>query len=228
MRSLLFIAGVSSVAFLGCSDKELNSPAATTAGQNQKLTDNTYQLTSDEAEVLIAASQSALDRLIEFANAGDGYGVAELIAMKQVSKVPSGTKCLIIDPGFMTHEIRILEGLHSGEAAFVPAEFVIPADQLPHEADEPHASRTAAEAAARDEAAQLAAIEEDAKFRTWTSASGKHTTEAKIISYANGVVTLENRAAKRIKLEATKLSESDREFIDQWRRERRYMQSTNR
>jgi hypothetical protein len=183
-------------------------------------------LTSGEAEVLIAANQSALDRLIKFANAGDSYGVAELIATKQVSKVPSGTKCLIIDPGFMTHEIRILEGLHSGEAAFVPAEFVTPADQQPHEADEQQAFQTAAEQVARDEAAQKAAIDEEAKFRTWTSASGKYTREAKIISYANGIVTLENRAAKRIKLDVTKLSEADREFVDKWRSERRHMRST--
>jgi len=222
MRSFLSIACLTSVALSGCTDAEPSPPAATAAtGASQSQASNIYQLTSEEAEVLIAASKSALDQLITFANASDSYGVAELIAMKQVSKVPSGTKCLIIDPGFMTHEIRILEGLHAGETAFVPAEFVVPTDREEQPAEAEQAARIVAEQASRDEAAQRAAMEEEAKFRTWTSASGKHSTEARIVSYANGVVTLENRAGKRTKVEASKLSKADLVFVARWRNERK-------
>jgi hypothetical protein len=180
---------------------------------------NIYLLSNGDADILIAASQSALDRLIKFANAEDGYGIAELISTKQISKVPSGTKCRIIDPGFMTHEIRILEGLHADEAAFVPAEFVRAAD-LEEQQYEEQAVLTAAEQEADQQAEQRAAIEEAARYRNWTSISGKHTIEAKIVSYANGVVTLENRSGKKIKVETTKLSDVDRVFIDKWRTER--------
>jgi hypothetical protein len=63
---------------------------------------------------------------------------------------------------------------------------------------------------------------EDEKYRTWTSATGESTIEAKLISVAQRIVTLEKRDRKRIKVPIFKLSESDRKFIDQWRRERRW------
>jgi hypothetical protein len=63
---------------------------------------------------------------------------------------------------------------------------------------------------------------EDEKYRTWTSATGKDTIEAKLISVAQSIVTLEKRDRKRIKVPIDKLRESDRKFIDQWRRERRW------
>lgn len=66
---------------------------------------------------------------------------------------------------------------------------------------------------------RLAAIE-DAKFRTWSSAGGKFAVDAKIVSYGNGQVTLENRTGKRIKVPLERLSDSDRAFVDKWRDER--------
>ncbi|HMO85935.1 MAG TPA: SHD1 domain-containing protein, partial [Lacipirellulaceae bacterium] len=60
-----------------------------------------------------------------------------------------------------------------------------------------------------------------AGFRTWTSANGKFSADAKLVSFANGIVTIENRDGKQIKVAQDKLSGADREFIDKWRRERR-------
>ncbi len=57
---------------------------------------------------------------------------------------------------------------------------------------------------------------EDAKFRTWTSASGKFSIEAAIVSSANGVVTLKNRQGKQITVDLKKLSDADRVFIANW------------
>jgi hypothetical protein len=71
-----------------------------------------------------------------------------------------------------------------------------------------------------DEQAEMeyqAAIE-NAKFRIWTSADANFSTEAKIISYGNGIVTLEKRDGKKIRVRLEKLSESDRTFINSWRR----------
>ncbi len=62
--------------------------------------------------------------------------------------------------------------------------------------------------------------EEDAKFRTWTSASGKYTQEAKIISYANGTITIESRQGKRVKVPLEKLSQADKDFVEKWRKAR--------
>jgi hypothetical protein len=62
--------------------------------------------------------------------------------------------------------------------------------------------------------------EEDAKYRIWTSTNGKKSPEAKILSYSNGVVTIETRAGKKAKVPLDKLSDADKEYIAKWRKER--------
>jgi hypothetical protein len=62
--------------------------------------------------------------------------------------------------------------------------------------------------------------EEDAKYRIWTSTNGKNSPEAKILSYSNGVITIETRAGKKAKVPLEKLSEGDKEYIAKWRKER--------
>lgn len=70
----------------------------------------------------------------------------------------------------------------------------------------------AARAAAELEAARLAKIE-NAKWRTWTAASGKFSTEAKFISFGAGKVTLEKRDGKVITVDLEILCEADESFI---------------
>jgi len=53
-----------------------------------------------------------------------------------------------------------------------------------------------------------------AKWRYWTSSSGKHKTHAKFIKSANGLVTLENKNGKRTEIPIEKLSKDDQEFIE--------------
>jgi len=67
-----------------------------------------------------------------------------------------------------------------------------------------------AEAEARKE--RQAAIEE-AKWRTWTDASGKHKTEAKYSGTLNGEVMLLKRNGSKIQLPLDRLSDEDREWI---------------
>lgn len=62
---------------------------------------------------------------------------------------------------------------------------------------------------------------EEAKYRTWTSAKGTFSTEAKIVSIGNGIVTLLKRDGKSIKVPQELLSDADREFIAKWRREKK-------
>jgi general secretion pathway protein G len=76
-----------------------------------------------------------------------------------------------------------------------------------------------AQAAKEAKEAQLKA-EEEASYRVWTSANGKMSPEAKIKSYANGVVTLETRNGKTAKVPLDKLIDEDKDFISTWRKQR--------
>jgi SLA1 homology domain 1, SHD1 len=176
-----------------------------------------WRLRSSDAEVLVAASESALNRLITLSQARDQYGLAELIATRQVSIVPVGTKCLIINPGFMVHEIRILEGIHANEVAFVPVEFVAQEDSPTATNSERQPAKSVTDEKAKHEAQERAAAKEEAKFRTWTSADGKYKREAKLVSYMNGKIILETREGKRATLELAKLTDEDRQYVDRWR-----------
>jgi hypothetical protein len=60
---------------------------------------------------------------------------------------------------------------------------------------------------------------EEAQYRIWISADGKFTTEAKVMSYANGNVNLETREdKKKIKVPLEKLSKADQDFVAKWRK----------
>jgi hypothetical protein len=86
-------------------------------------------------------------------------------------------------------------------------------------AEQKAAEQAAADKAAREaEAARLA--EEEKKFRTWTAKASGRRVEAKLISYANGVIILESRQGKRTRVALDKLSEADNAFVKKWRAER--------
>jgi hypothetical protein len=55
-------------------------------------------------------------------------------------------------------------------------------------------------------------------YRTWTSANGKFTTDAKLLSYANGTINIETRDSKKINVPLEKLSKTDQDFVTEWRR----------
>lgn len=80
-------------------------------------------------------------------------------------------------------------------------------------------ARQRVEEATRNAEAQYAGLEE-AKFRAWTSTAGT-TVEAKLISYANGSVTLESRQGKRTRVALDKLSDADNEYVKKWWEERK-------
>lgn len=57
-------------------------------------------------------------------------------------------------------------------------------------------------------------------LRTWTSADGKYITEAKLLSYANGTITIQSRDGKKIKIALDKLSKADQDIVNAWRKQR--------
>ena len=75
-----------------------------------------------------------------------------------------------------------------------------------------------AQLAERKRNGEKAAIE--SRYHEWTSADGKYTYEAEVTKYTNGVVTLVDRAGKEKRVPIDQLSESDRAYVDDWRKEK--------
>lgn len=79
--------------------------------------------------------------------------------------------------------------------------------------------RAAAEAERLAEKAKQDAIQatkqriEDAKRRTWTSADGSFTVDAKFVGLISGMVTLEKGDGKTISVNLNQLSQEDQDFI---------------
>ena len=76
--------------------------------------------------VHVAISKAALDRSIKAAIARDDLGHVALLLDEEIFVIEVGTLVRVIDIGFMTSEIRILEGKHAGRSGFLPSEFVVP------------------------------------------------------------------------------------------------------
>jgi hypothetical protein len=61
--------------------------------------------------------------------------------------------------------------------------------------------------------AQKAAAIEEAKWRTWKTANGKYSVEAKFIKFASGMLTLEKKDGIRVDVKLDILTAEDREFV---------------
>jgi uncharacterized cupin superfamily protein len=75
------------------------------------------------------------------------------------------------------------------------------------------ASHLAAEKAKQDAIKAAKKRLEDAKRRSWTSADGKFTVDAKFVSLISGVATLERDDGQQIKVGLDRLSDDDQDFI---------------
>jgi hypothetical protein len=76
--------------------------------------------------VLVAINEKALDELVKAANAKDQIGLNLMLLEGQVFLVPCGIRIRILDRGFATSKIRILEGDHYAKAGWIPYEFTRP------------------------------------------------------------------------------------------------------
>jgi hypothetical protein len=172
-----------------------------------------------EATVPVATSEKVLDLMLKYASIRDEEAFARMVAQGEVLLVANGTKCRFADPGFFTHEVRIDEGPHRGRYGFVPSEFVktITAEQQHQENEQQRIKQELQEKSERERSERLAA-EENAKFRTWMSADGKHKREAKMIGSISGSILLESRDGKRATVNPLKLSRADQEYAARWLR----------
>jgi len=77
----------------------------------------------------------------------------------------------------------------------------------------PNVAKPAAEAKARHEDAARQQRIENAKWRTWTAANGKHRVAAKFVKVTNGVLTLETKDRRTIEVPLAQLLPNDQEFV---------------
>lgn len=159
----------------------------------------------------------------------------------QVLDKVSDTECLVL-PKYKGAEVMLIRGFDTSKVtdgvefvlqhpAFIQQTYTYPTlsggrkTVLVLERNEVRVSEVLAKARAKRDA-ELAAAEakraaaetaqkkiEDAKRRTWTSASGGHQAEAKFVSMARDVVTLEKNDGQRIEVPLEQLSKKDQDFI---------------
>jgi hypothetical protein len=76
--------------------------------------------------MLVAIDEQSRDRAIQLQRADDRRGLGELVLAGRIFRVESGAKAIVIDPGILTTEIRLLDGPHAGKAGLIDAEFIKP------------------------------------------------------------------------------------------------------
>lgn len=105
------------------ADVPLSSPQDS-ANPAPEMGKEAFLKTPKGAPVPLAATKEDLARLVTYTAAKDEFGIGEMIESGKIWFVPSGTKCLLIDPGIFQHEVRITSGDSRGRSGWVPNEFV--------------------------------------------------------------------------------------------------------
>jgi hypothetical protein len=80
-----------------------------------------------QPKVLLGVTERAENRLTQLAVAGDTLGMAQMTLDGDAFIVEDGTQVLVIRPGILISEVRILEGDEAGRSGWVPAEWVVKA-----------------------------------------------------------------------------------------------------
>lgn len=85
---------------------------------------------------------------------------------------------------------------------------------------EMEAKAAAGEAEAERKRKEAEAAKEAKSWRTWTTADGKFTVEAKLVSIGFGKARLEKRDGTTVDVKPDVLSPEDQDFIEEWKRAR--------
>ncbi|QDV49518.1 zinc ribbon domain-containing protein [Gimesia fumaroli] len=72
----------------------------------------------------LAVDSKSHSRMMKLAIAKDDIGLSQMVLQGKIIATPIGTKVRMIDPGFLTCGVRIIDGPHSGKYCIVPVEFV--------------------------------------------------------------------------------------------------------
>ena len=79
-------------------------------------------LSANGTDVFLSIDEKTNDRLTRLCTAKDEAGVAQLVLQGKVTVIKAGTRAKIIKRGFLTSEVRILQGDHAGESGIVDSE----------------------------------------------------------------------------------------------------------
>ena len=74
--------------------------------------------------IAVAVDAEAMDLLTRSATAGDRAGYQSVFLAGRAFAVDQNTKVLVLDPGILTTEVRIMDGSFAGRSGLVPAEWV--------------------------------------------------------------------------------------------------------
>lgn len=83
-------------------------------------------LVSTASDVFVAVDDAAWDAMFKAIAAKDTEGMMQLVLAGKVFVVPVGTRVRVIEGGFTSVKVRILEGAHQAKAGWVPIEMVGP------------------------------------------------------------------------------------------------------
>ena len=72
----------------------------------------------------LAVDDAAWDAMFEAINANDEIGVMQLVGAGRVYVVQSGTSARVLDTGFTSYKVRLMDGPSAGVAGWVVREFV--------------------------------------------------------------------------------------------------------
>ncbi len=99
--------------------------AAPSSSSNVTLGQNGYLRLPSSGDATVFTTEQALTDYTKAAVENDTTGMAQIIQDGEGYFVPQGTKVLLIDYGGIGQgKVRLLEGDHSGEAVWVPTDFI--------------------------------------------------------------------------------------------------------
>lgn len=115
------------VLWLGKSLPPANGGAGAAQGSqhaNPRRGDNVYLAVPGNLFVLLPINEKVSSRLNQLMQADDQAGVGQLVDAGLVTFLPVNTMAKVIEPGLLTHEVRVIAGSHSGTSGIIAAEFV--------------------------------------------------------------------------------------------------------
>lgn len=75
---------------------------------------------------MVGVTSDDFDRITELSLARDATGLSQMQAQGRLLILEKGTRVKVIDPGFFSHEIRVLSGPSAGHSGMISVEFVTP------------------------------------------------------------------------------------------------------
>ena len=83
-----------------------------------------YIEVSGESMVWVSVNEKSLDELNAYSRQKNEAAIEEMMVQGRVLVCGRNTKVSVVDPGFMTTTVRIMDGKHAGKSGIIPNEFL--------------------------------------------------------------------------------------------------------